>query len=411
MTEQSTATVIGGGIAGLASATALVRAGWRVTVLERAADFTEVGAGVAITRNGMAALAALGADEPVWAAGHLTRTAGSQNRRGRWVLRFPDVPVEQSPATWLCAVHRRRLHAALLQTAGDARLVNGARVTSVEPGAAGGAPARVTWTSAEGEQTIESDLVVAADGVHSTARARLFPGVRAEYAGATSWRAVIEDTEIVDDRYIAVWGPGMEFGALRISATEVYWYGYFLAPAHTVFDDELAAAREMFAGWPATVTATLAATGADDLMRHDVHHLPGGLPTYVSGRVVTAGDAAHAILPTVGQGVAGALEDAACVGRLIAQPVAAGAALAPTLAAYDLARRPRCRKVARQAITMARIGSHLGGGWRQPVRDALLRLVPTGRFAGSGLAGRLVGWTPPPAPALATIQPPPSRPY
>ncbi|TDD80327.1 FAD-dependent oxidoreductase [Actinomadura darangshiensis] len=398
MAERLTATVIGGGIAGLASAAALVQAGWRVTVLERAPDFTEVGAGVAITRNGMAALAALGVDDRVRAAGHMTRTAGSQDRHGRWILRVPEVPVNEDPTSRLCAVHRQRLHAVLLRAAEAADLVNGARVTAVEPGAPAGAAARVTWTSPEGARTIESDLVVAADGVHSTARTCLFPGLRSEYGGATSWRAVIKDTEIIDDRYIAMWGPGIEFGALRISATDVYWYGYFVAPANTVFDDELAAAREMFAGWPTTVASTLAATEPGDLMRHDVYHLPKGLPAYTSGRVVMVGDAAHAILPTVGQGVASSLEDAACVGRLIAQPVAHGAPLAPAMAAYDLARRPRCRKIARQAVMMARIASHLGGGWRQPARNALLRLVPAGRLANSGFAAQLVGWTPPPAP-------------
>jgi hypothetical protein len=171
---------------------------------------------------------------------------------------------------------------------------------------------------------------------------------------------VIEDSEMVDDRFIAVWGPGAEFGALRISATEVYWYGYFQCPANSVFDDELGAAREMFAHWPALVTDTVAATTSRQLMRHDVYHLPKGLSTYVCGRVVMAGDAAHAFLPTMGQGVATSLEDGACVGRLIAQPVNQGAALAPALAAYDRARPPRCRKIARQAVTIGRLGAHLG---------------------------------------------------
>ena len=57
--EELTAIVAGGGIAGLASAVALDQAGWRVTVLERAPAFGEVGAGLALTANGMAAVDAL----------------------------------------------------------------------------------------------------------------------------------------------------------------------------------------------------------------------------------------------------------------------------------------------------------------------------------------------------------------
>ena len=57
--------VAGGGIAGLASAVALGQAGWDVTVLERAPEFDEVGAGLGFTANGMTALQALGADAPI----------------------------------------------------------------------------------------------------------------------------------------------------------------------------------------------------------------------------------------------------------------------------------------------------------------------------------------------------------
>ena len=55
------AIIIGGGIGGLASAVALARRGWQVEVLERAPEFTEVGAGLSIWANGLRALDALGA--------------------------------------------------------------------------------------------------------------------------------------------------------------------------------------------------------------------------------------------------------------------------------------------------------------------------------------------------------------
>ena len=84
-----TATVVGGGIAGLASAVALAQAGWRVTVLERAPAFGEVGAGLATTGNGMTALAALG--------------LGEASRRGRLPDRHrrhagPGRPVDHADA-------------------------------------------------------------------------------------------------------------------------------------------------------------------------------------------------------------------------------------------------------------------------------------------------------------------------
>ena len=63
---------------------------------------------------------------------------------------------------------------------------------------------------------------------------------------------------------------------------------------------------------------------------------------------------------------------------MIAAPVSAGGDLADALAAFDQARRPRCRQLARQATLLALAGFELGDGWRQPVRNTLLRLIPAG---------------------------------
>jgi 2-polyprenyl-6-methoxyphenol hydroxylase-like FAD-dependent oxidoreductase len=391
--ELRTATVVGGGIAGLASAVSLAQAGWQATVLEQAPEFGDVGAGLAITGNGMAALEAIGAADEVRAAGYRTSTAGYQDPGGRWLLQIPDVPSLRAVTT-IWGLNRQRLHAAVLEAARAAgvELVNGAEVTGVEPGQADGEPARVTWrTGAEGHRR-QASLVVAADGVHSRVRAQLFPAARSRYSGSTCWRAVIPDTS-TDGRLVEVWGPGTEFGFLRVSERELYWFGYFRHPERASFGDELAAARERFAGWSPQIRAIVAATEADRLMRHDVYYLPGGLNTYVRGRVVMIGDAAHAALPTVGGGASTALEDGVCVGRLIAAPADAGAGLGDALAAFDQTRRARCRKIGRMAAMVARFGCDLGGGWRQPARNAVLRLAPARLMLRAGT--QIVGWTAP----------------
>jgi len=392
--ELRTATVVGGGIAGLASAVSLAQAGWQATVLERAPEFGEVGAGLAITGNGMVALAAIGAADAVRAAGYQTSTAGYSDPGGRWLLQIPDLP-SLRPVTTIWGLHRQRLHAAVLQAARAAagvELINGAEVTGVQPGQVRGEPARVTWRTGAGEHNLQAGLVVAADGVHSTVRAQLFPAARSRYSGSTCWRAVIPDAS-TDGRLVEVWGPGTEFGFFRVSDRELCWFGYFRHPEGASFGDELAAARERFAGWSPQIRAIVAATEADRLMRHDVYYLPGGLHTYVRGRVVMVGDAAHAALPTVGGGASTALEDAVCVGRLIAAPVSDGSGLGAALAAFDQTRRARCRKIGRLAEIIARFGADLGGGWRQPARNAVLRLARPGLLVRVGT--QVVNWTPP----------------
>jgi 2-polyprenyl-6-methoxyphenol hydroxylase-like FAD-dependent oxidoreductase len=113
----------------------------------------------------------------------------------------------------------------------------------------------------------------------------------------------------------------------------------------------------------------------------------------VHGRIVLTGDAAHAALPTVGGGASTALEDGVCVGRMIAAPVAAGGDMAAALAAFDQARRARCQRIARLSAMVARFGADLGGGWRQQVRNGLLRVTPAGPMIKAGTG--IVRWSAP----------------
>jgi 2-polyprenyl-6-methoxyphenol hydroxylase-like FAD-dependent oxidoreductase len=227
----------------------------------------------------------------------------------------------------------------------------------------------------------------------SAVRGALFPASRTRYSGYSSWRAITPGY-FGDTALRQYWGPRAEFGVLRVAEDQTYWYGYVSMPERTVLDDELGAARDRFAGWAAPVQEVLDATPAEAVMRHDVHHLPGGLPRYTTGRVVLVGDAAHGTLPTMGQGAATALEDGLCVGLLVGAPVAAGGRLAPALDGFDAARRPRCRALARSSVASGRFGAHLAGGWQQSVRNRLMSIVPTRAVLRGSQAA--MGWTPPP---------------
>jgi 2-polyprenyl-6-methoxyphenol hydroxylase-like FAD-dependent oxidoreductase len=238
--------------------------------------------------------------------------------------------------------------------------------------------------------------VVGADGVRSAVRAQLFPAAGPYYSGYTSWRGVVSDPTTADSRLVQALGPDAEFGALRISDSETYWYGYVHSPEGAVFPDEPTAARERFAGWTGWIRDLVAATPAGSLMRHDVYYLPTGPSAYRSGRVVLAGDAAHAALPTSGQGAATAVEDAVCVGRMIAARVRDGGGMAAALTGYDRTRRERCQRIVRTGVVISRFGAGVGPGLPQTVRNAVLRLTPRGQLMRFGAP--IVRWTPPGAP-------------
>ncbi len=390
------AFVVGGGIAGLAAAVALLRTGWRVTVAERQPALGEIGAGLAVSRNGLRALTWLGLADEVGAVGHPVVITGQQDHRGRWLMRQPADDPRFAVTNRVLGVHRARLLTVLEQAVRRepaARILLGGTVTEVAPGDPAGARAAVTWHDSAGRrQQEEADLVVVADGVGSGLRDRLAPGADLAYSGKTCWRAVIEDRELVGDEFVQVWGPHTEFGAVRIGPGEVYWYGYFIAAAHTRFADERAAAIEHFAGWSPPVREIVAATRPERLLRHDVIHLPGGASSYRAGRAVLVGDAAHAVVPTMGQGANLSLEDGASVGTLIGEPVARGESLGGAIATFDRLRRPRGRLIARRSVQTGRIGADLGPGLPQLLRNTALRLIPTALVVETG--ARVLDWTP-----------------
>src|SRR6201995_5214166 len=163
----------GGGIAGMASAVALAQTGWRVTVLERAPAFGEVGAGLALTMNGMAAAAALGVGDAVRAAGFRTASAGFQDRSGRWLVRLPAEKDGRDAITTIWGQHPQPLHAVLHQAATavpGVELFAGAEVTAVRPGQPGGDRAEVTWRQDGHTHPTPAALVLAAAGVRSALR-------------------------------------------------------------------------------------------------------------------------------------------------------------------------------------------------------------------------------------------------
>ncbi|MGV0110300.1 hypothetical protein [Arthrobacter sp. CP30] len=136
---------------------------------------------------------------------------------------------------------------------------------------------------------------------------------------------------------------------------------------------------------------------ANQVMRHDVHDLAPHLGTYVHGRGALFGDAAHAMLPTMGQrdgaarwgstmgqGANSSLEDGACIGLLVGRPVREGESLEVALGRFDAARRPRTQKMVRRSQGAGRVGADVEGRTRVAIRNTMMRMVPAGPAVTAG---------------------------
>lgn len=367
--------VVGGGIAGLAVAVGLQRAGATVTVRERQPDATQHGSALSLFGNGFAALEALGlADAVRAAAGDLPPYASGLRRPdGRWLARFgAQVTAEMR------VIERQRLH-DVLHDALRPGTVRFAAPVGAEDGSA----------MASGD----ADLVIGADGIRSSVRAGWpdDPGWR--YAGYVAVRGITAGPVPLDAAG-ETWGRGRRFGIAPLADGRVYWFAALNGPRDAPRLDRSDLER-LFGGWHHPIGAILAATPAEAITLLPIDELARCPRSLWRGNVVLVGDAAHAMTPNLGQGANLALEDAATLALLLA-PFAAHPDPAPdrlrrALADYQRLRLPRVRAVGRRS---RRIG--VVGQWERPAavraRDAVLSWLPDGPVSRTSVA--LQAWRP-----------------
>ncbi|MGW5644540.1 FAD-dependent monooxygenase [Saccharopolyspora sp. NPDC003752] len=371
------ATVIGAGIGGLAAAVGLHRIGWRVAVVEQAAEIGAIGAGITLWPNALRALEALGFGERVRELGKPQESAGMRSSDGRWLSRLDGAEIERELGRPMLGVHRAQLHRMLLDELPAECLHTGVHVTAV--GRDGAVP---------GLDLPPADLVIGADGISSQVRARYWPDApRPRYTGFAAWRAICERRDLTE---IGVsWGRGREFGIVPLVDGRMYWYVAMPAPEGARNPDERAYLREQFASWHPPIPELIDGTPAEAVLRNDIRHLGGRLKSYASGNVALLGDAAHAMTPHLGQGGCQALEDAVVL-------VAACARfddLAEALTHYDAERRPRTQQVARASYWAGRFGPFLASPVAVALRDTAARLTPSSAAIKTFM--RVSGWTPP----------------
>ncbi|MEU7908001.1 FAD-dependent monooxygenase [Actinoplanes sp. NPDC049118] len=375
-----TAVVVGAGIGGLSAAIGLRRAGWDVTVLERVTVFRPVGAGLVLQANGMRCLDALGLAAAVQLQGRPGGSGGTRRPDGRWLARIAAGDLERVLGTSAIGVHRADLHEMLLGALPDDTVVTGARVTAVT------ADGLVDYDGPAGPARIAADLVVGADGIHSTVRRLMWPAAAGPvHIGVRAWRGV---TQVWDGDLAAAitWDRGAEFGIVPLVDGRVYWFAAVNAVPGRPAGDERASVLARFGSWHDPIPALVAAT--DTVLRDDLACLDEPLPTYVLGRVALLGDAAHAMTPSLGQGANQALEDAVVLAAVAGGPAG--------LAAYDARRRPRSQQVAKASRMIGRFGQQLENPIAVAARNAVMRLTPP-RLALRSMA-RFTDWHPPAQP-------------
>ena len=378
--------IIGGGIGGLTAANALSRSGIETAVYEAAAELKEIGAGVALHANAMRVLRAIGVEDGVREVAGRSQWQVMRNwKTGRVIGKTSRQRAAALFGIEGATVHRADLLDVLAGALPAGIVTLDKRCEQVRTDG-GTAVARF----ADGSE-IEADIIVGADGIHSPVRASLFGPDAPRFTGKICYRSVI---------------PAGDVRGAPPATEGAQWFGphgtivlYPLRGEELVnvvchYDDDSyrheswvaecdrAEVLSRYAGWHESLLRLFA---AGDTWYKWALYDRDPIPRWTSGRVTLLGDAAHPMLPYLGQGACQALED----GAVLATALAAEAADPVTgLARYERTRRPRASQVVLAARERG-LSNHLTSPWAAWRRDLMIawrrrvnRRDPEGRGAG-----------------------------
>src|SRR5215813_2576540 len=332
--------IAGGGIGGITALLALRQRGIEAELFEQTAAFGQVGAGLQVSSNAARILLKLGLGEALKRVA--TYPDGRDYRGWDTGERLYYTPLGQKAEAHFgspyYAAHRAELLDVLLSGLGQRGFRLGSRVERVDQDQGG-----VSLTLADGS-TAHGDILIGADGIHSTVRAQLFGKELPRYTGNVAWRGLVPAERVAHldlGSVVGVWmGPNRSIVQYYVSAGRTFnWIGISRSeqPARESWlaEGRIEDALAEYTGWHSTIRTIIAAT--PKVLRQALYDREP-LSDWRVGRVVLLGDAAHPMMPFYAQGAAQSIEDAyvlaGCLAANPENPVAA-------LERYVLLRQPR----------------------------------------------------------------------
>ena len=337
--------VVGGGIGGLFAANALIAHGLQVSVYEQAPALGEVGAGVFLTPNSVRQLQRVGFGPAVekWGA-----RVGPESRYFRHDG-TPIAPVQVTDSSgWNATfgMHRADLIAFLAGALPAGVVHTGHRCIGFEQ------DHEKTRVSFANGAVAEAGVAIGADGIHSELRPYVFPPSRPVFSGSVAYRGVVSH-EFIPHWPTSSWlmwlGKGKHFLTFPVRAGELINYVGFV-PADKEMKESWSAPgdpdllRQEFAGWDPRIESLL--QQVQTTFRWALYDREP-LETWTRGRLTLLGDAAHPMLPHLGQGANQSIEDGMALATILAHANRKAAPAA--LIAYERLRRERVAQVQRGA--------------------------------------------------------------
>lgn len=336
--------IIGGGIGGAATALALSQRGFEPVIYERTQALREVGAGIALWANATHILQNLGLLEAAIQVGCLTTNYQFNSQHGKELVNIAidgfELPV--------VGIHRAELHQLLWRNVPLETFHLGETFERFEQ------HDRVHGYFASGLE-VEGDALIGSDGLRSRVRASLLGDTPPTYQNFKTWRGL---TDYVPSTYRPGYiqeflGSGKGFGFMMLGKGKMYWYAAATAPEAQP-DAAIGRQKEleaMYQDWFPAIPELIAATDEANILTTDLYDRPPN-QAWSKGNITLLGDAAHPMLPTMGQGACTALEDAYVVAKCLKEhsnPISA-------FQHYEALRFPRTKAIVEQSLQSGKMG-------------------------------------------------------
>jgi salicylate hydroxylase len=336
--------VVGGGIGGLFAANALQKQGISATVYEQASALSEIGAGVQLTPNSVRQLERLGFGPDVERLG---APVGSNSRymRDDRTLIGPVITTDSSGWNAVLGMHRADLVEILASGLAPGTIKCDHRCVGFEQDEHS---TRLTFANGE---IVDANVTVGADGIHSMLAQQLGQTSAPVFSGSVSYRGLVEHRAVPDcpnDSFLLWMGERKHFMVYPVRGGKLLNYVGFL-PSAKEFSESWSApgdARVLaqeFSAWDPILDQLIGQI--DEIFGWGLYDREP-LARWTTGRMALLGDAAHPMLPHLGQGANQAIEDGMALATILA-----GAPGQPSraLLAYETLRRDRTQEIQRGA--------------------------------------------------------------
>lgn len=358
-------TIIGGGIGGLTTAIALEKKGCKIRLFEQAESIKPVGAGIILANNAMQVYEKLGLRDEIEASGNRI-SAMNITRADLKPLSKVDLSYfEEKHGVRNIAIHRGKLQEILLKHLTSTEVFLDHRLSAIDQ------VGSEYSLSFENGATIQSQVLIGADGLRSSVRKTLFEPASIRDAKQICWRGVTDFTLPPEFQHELneAWGKDDRFGFVQIAKDRTYWYALKSFEKHPT-EHTMGELVTYFKGYHPVVHQLIQSTPIERINTAEISDL-SPIKRWCTKNVCLIGDAAHATTPNMGQGACQAIEDAYVLAECLEKyEVEKG------FRTFQELRLPKAHRVVNTSWTIGKM-AHVSNPVLNGIRNTVIRCMPS----------------------------------